>query len=302
MEKKPPYSANLLKDTLATKVTELEKEPAPSKLPLVVGIVVLLIAAGVAANFLISGKEEKGEVHPSKFEKKLLATVQVRDVPPPPPAIKAVENRTANKSAAEKKAISELLKGKKLIPTLDTTTTEKATEVVTVTQVKLRLLHHPKEKNRAIKVLKKMGVEKVDVKTVKSLVTFRRVLVGPFKSRSEIARAKDLIRDSVQEEFSFWVKRKKKGRFLAVQAFVQEKNSDTLVLALAQLGFNPVVERFNRQLTCYNLRFTLPPDQRWDHIKKRLDANQVHIIDYRVYPKRVTRPVEGSTTSQGRAS
>ena len=296
MEKRPPYAANLLRDTLAAKLTELEKEPASSKWPLVAGVVVILIAAGVAANLFLAGKEKKEEVHPSKFEKKLLATVEVRDVPPPPPAIKEVENRTANRSAEQKKAISELLKGKKLV-SLDTNAREKATETVTVTQVKMRFIHNPKEKERALRVLKKLGVEDASVHAEKTLVTFRRVLVGPFKTKAEIKRAKELITDSIQEEFSFWVKRKKKGKFLAVQAFVQEKNSDALVLALAQLGFNPVVERFNRQITCYKLVFTIPPEQRWSHIKKKLEANQIHIIDYRVYPKQVTRPVDDSTAT-----
>ncbi len=304
MEKRPPYSANLLRDTLAAKVAELEKEPSPSKWPLLAGVAVLLIIAGVAANLLLSGKEKKEELHPSKFEKKLLATVEVRDVPPPPPAIREVENRTANRSAEQQKAISQLLKGKKLIPTLDTKEEKKTVETVTVTKVKMRVIHRPQEKERALKVLKEMGIEDATVRSEKTLVTFRRVLVGPFKTQAEIKRAKELITDSIQEDFSFWVKRKKKGKYLAVQAFVQEKNSDALVLALAQLGFNPVVERFNRQITCYKLEFTIPPEQRWDHIKKKLEARQVHIIDYRIYPKQVTRPVEDSTAtiSQGSGS
>jgi hypothetical protein len=305
MEKRPPYSVNILRDTLRTKAEELEKEPAPNRWPIFVGVAVILVAAGVAANLLLSGSSKKEEVHPSKFEKKLLATVEVRDVPPPPPAIKEVENRTANKSAEEKRMISELLKGKKLIPTLDTKAEKKATKVVTVTRVKMRLIHNPVEKARALKVLKMLNIEDASVRQERTLVTFRRVLVGPFKSSAEIKKAKELITDSIQEEFSFWVKRKKKGKYLAVQAFVQEKNSDSLVLALAQLGFNPVIERFNRQIPCYKLEFTVPPDQRWSYIKKKLEANQVHIIDYRVYPKQVTRPVEEgstSTISQGSGS
>ncbi len=292
MEKRPPYTVNLLRDTLETTVAELEKEPSPSKWPILAGVAVLLVIAGVAANFFFSGKEKKEDVHPSKFEKKLLATVEVRDVPPPPPAIKAVENRTANKSAEEKRVISELLKGKKLIPTLDTNAEKKATKVVTVTKVKMRLIHKPEEKARALKVLKELNVKDVTVKSEKTLVTFRRVLVGPFKTNAEIKKAKELITDNIQEEFSFWVKRKNGCKYLAVQAFVQEKNSDALVLALAQLGFNPVVERFNREITCYKVEFTIPPDQRWKHIKKRLEANQVHIIGYRVYPQKVVVPVE----------
>ncbi len=304
MEKRPPYAVNLLRDTLAAKVTELEKDPTPSKWPLLAGVAILLIAAGVAANLLLSGKKAEKATQPSKFEKKLLATVEVRDVPPPPPAIKAVENRTANRSAEEKKAISELLKGKKLIPTLDTSVKKKATETITVTKVKMRLIHRPQEKARALKVLKTLGIEDATVRSEKALVTFRRVLVGPFKSKAEIRKAKELITDSIQEHFSFWVKRKKKGLYLSVQAFVQEKNSDSLVLALAQLGFNPVVERFNRQIPCYRLVFTIPPDQRWEHVKKRLEASQVHIIGYRTFPVEVTRPVEESTStiSQGRGS
>ena len=232
MEKRPPYTVNLLRDTLETTVAELEKEPSPSKWPILAGVAVLLVIAGVAANFFFSGKEKKEDVHPSKFEKKLLATVEVRDVPPPPPAIKAVENRTANKSAEEKRVISELLKGKKLIPTLDTNAEKKATKVVTVTKVKMRLIHKPEEKARALKVLKELNVKDVTVKSEKTLVTFRRVLVGPFKTNAEIKKAKELITDNIQEEFSFWVKRKKGCKYLAVQAFVQEKNSDALVLAL----------------------------------------------------------------------
>ena len=169
-----------------------------------------MIAGGVAANLFFSGKE-KDKIHPSKFEKKLLATVVVKDIPPPPPAIQAVENRTANRSAQQKKALNTLLGVKKLIPTLDTRIQKKITEVVTMTRVKMRVIHNVHEKERALKVLKKIEAKDITVHSEKTLVTFRRVLVGPFKTQAEIQRAKELITDSIQEEFSFWVKRKKKG-------------------------------------------------------------------------------------------